>query len=280
MSAASVLWRVKGHFFEHDGVPLHYTDEGAGEPVVLLHGFCMHADLNWRRYGIVQQLARRYRVIAMDLRGHGLSGKPHAPSAYGLAMVEDVRALLDHLGLERVHLVGFSTGGFMTLKFLTRYPVRLLSASATGMAYRAVDDEARAKLERIGAALETRGDFRPLMEELDLPSRGLVAALRMWILGRLNDTQALAHLIRAFPEFEVAPEELARNEVPMLSMAGTLDPIAAGAEEMHHLMANHRLVWLEGGDKLSCLAMPEFVASLERHMEAASALRKSMGAGV
>jgi hypothetical protein len=49
---------------------------------------------------------------------------------------------------------------------------------------------------------------------------------------------------------------------------------------MHHLMANHRLVWLEGGDKLSCLAMPEFVASLERHMEAASALRKSMGAGV
>lgn len=209
MGAWSVFSRVKGDYFDSDGVRLHYTAEGSGKAVVLLHGFCMHSDLNWRRYGINQKLARHYRVVAVDLRGHGLSEKPHRPDAYGIEMVEDVRRLLDHLEVERAHLVGFSTGGFITLKFLTQYPKRLISAAATGMAYRPIDEETRAKLERIGAALEANSDFRPLMEELDLPTRGLYAALRMWVIKRINDTAALSHVIRSFTEFEVTPEELA-----------------------------------------------------------------------
>lgn len=53
-------------------------------------------------------------------------------------------------------------------------------------------------------------------------------------------------------------------------MAGTKDPIAEGAEAMHEMMGNHRLVWLEGGDKLTCLEMPEYVIELKKHLKAAS----------
>lgn len=277
--AKSPLSRIRGKYFDSAGVRIHYTDQGQGEPVILLHGFVMHADLNWRRYGIIDKLAKQYRVIAVDLRGHGLSGKPHDAEAYGVAMVEDVRRLLDHLGLERAHLVGFSTGGFITLKFLTLYPDRVLTAVASGMAHRAIDAETKGKLERIGAALEERGDFRPLMEELDLPSRGILATLRMAVIKHINDTVALSHVIRSFPEFEVEAEALARNTVPTLTLVGTLDPIAAGAEEMHALMGNHTLVWLKGGDKLSCLVMPEFLGAVLRHLEESTRAAGAVKAG-
>lgn len=266
LAARRNLARVPGHHFDSNGVRIHYTDEGHGEPVILLHGFVLNADLNWRRFGIVQDLARDHRVINMDLRGHGLSGKPHNAQAYGMEMVEDVRRLMDHLGLDRAHLIGYSTGGFITLKFLTLYPERVITAAATGMAYREIDADTRAKLNRIGDALEQRGDFRPLMEELDLPSRGMVALARMWLVGRINDVQALCHVIRSFPDFGVSPENLSRNQVPTLTLVGTLDPIAEGAEEMHAMMGNHTLVWLDGGDKLSCLKMPGYLQSLRMHL--------------
>jgi len=265
-----ILSRVRGKFFVSDGVPIHYTDEGKGEPVVLLHGFVMNADLNWRNYGIIQALSRKYRVLAMDLRGHGLSGKPHAADAYGLHMVEDVRRLLEHVSISRCHLVGYSTGGFITLKFQTLYPERLLSAASAGMAHMGADEEVLETLARIGEALEMRGDFRPLLERLDIPTRGLYPRLRMWVLGRINDTAALAQVIRAFPAFEVTEDALRSNTVPSLTLVGTKDPVAEGAEAMHAVMGNHRLVWLEGGDKLTSLALPGFLAALEEHLRAAT----------
>lgn len=80
-AAAAVFYRithrVEGRCFDSNGVCLRYTVEGEGESVVLLHGFAVNADINWRLPGITQALAKEFRVIAMDLRGPGLSGKPH-----------------------------------------------------------------------------------------------------------------------------------------------------------------------------------------------------------
>jgi pimeloyl-ACP methyl ester carboxylesterase len=91
--------RAEGRTFSAGDVRLHFTDEGAGTPVVLLHGFAVNADLNWRLPGVTQALSRNHRVIALDLRGHGLSDKPHDPERYGFAMAQDVIELLDHLGI-------------------------------------------------------------------------------------------------------------------------------------------------------------------------------------
>src|SRR6266568_910980 len=84
--------------FDSNGVPIRYVMSGTGEPIVLIHGWSASAEM-WDP--IRAELSNRYRVIAMDCRGHGRSGKPHEPGAYGIEMVNDVVRLLDHLHIQQ-----------------------------------------------------------------------------------------------------------------------------------------------------------------------------------
>lgn len=118
-AARKAMRRPKANSFESGGTRIHYTEHGDGEPLVLLHGFAVNGDLNWRLPGLQQKLAEEFRVIVPDQRGHGASGS--AP-AYGIAMVDDLRRLLDHLGVDRAHVAGYSLGGVVTLKFATSIP--------------------------------------------------------------------------------------------------------------------------------------------------------------
>ena len=85
--------------FHHGEVEIAYLDEGAGEPIVLVHGFASTKEVNWVNPGWVKTLTGAgRRAIALDNRGHGASSKLYDPAAYHSAtMAEDVRALLDHL---------------------------------------------------------------------------------------------------------------------------------------------------------------------------------------
>ncbi|MBI1321234.1 MAG: alpha/beta fold hydrolase [Candidatus Hydrogenedens sp.] len=107
--------RVPGHYFDSNGARLYYTDEGQGEPVVLVHGFAADGHLNWRLPGVVDLLKQDYRVITLDARAHGKSAKPHEHGQYGMEMVDDIARLMDHLGIEKAHLAGYSMGGFLSL---------------------------------------------------------------------------------------------------------------------------------------------------------------------
>ena len=124
---------VSGFFFAN-GVGIHYLVQGsAGAPVVLIHGWGLSARLNWEVPGIMAALARNHRVIALDLPGYGSSDKPATPEAYGAAWSEDIGRLLDHLAIGKAHIVGWSMGGMVTLKFAVDYPDRVLSGTLTGM---------------------------------------------------------------------------------------------------------------------------------------------------
>jgi len=120
--------------FDSDGVDIFYSVEGEGEPVVLIHGAGATGAINWRVPKIVQMLSQKYRVITMDVRGHGKSDKPDN-GAVGAAAAEDVRRLLDHLDLENAHIVGYSMGSMITLKLMTEYPERVRSAVIGGMGW-------------------------------------------------------------------------------------------------------------------------------------------------
>jgi pimeloyl-ACP methyl ester carboxylesterase len=105
-------------------VVLHYESAGQGEAVVLIHG--LGANLAFWFMTIGRHLAQRYRVITYDLRGHG--GSSVTPRGYMLPdMVEDLRLLLDHLGVERAHIVGHSFGARVALAFAIMQPGRVLS---------------------------------------------------------------------------------------------------------------------------------------------------------
>src|SRR4051812_43391189 len=118
----SRLWRTRGGlacaavpmFASFDGVELFYDDPepDAGPPVVLLHGFAADTNINFVRSGILDALVDEgYRTVSLDHRGHGLSAKPHEPEAYADdALTRDAQALFDHLGLDRITVIGYSMG--------------------------------------------------------------------------------------------------------------------------------------------------------------------------
>src|SRR5437763_4317028 len=126
---------TKPQTFDSNGVAISYTVEGKGEPVVLIHGLYASAQVNWRAPGIIRILATNHQVIALDVRGHAASGKPGQESAYGVEMAEDIVRLLDHLKIQKAHLVGYSMGGMITMKVLTRHPDRVQSALLGGMGW-------------------------------------------------------------------------------------------------------------------------------------------------
>ena len=123
-------------FFDSRGVRIRYVDVGRGEPVVLIHGFSTSLDANWRQTKVIDALSRDFRVVALDVRGHGKSDKPHDPASYGVVVVEDVARLMDHLHIPRAHIVGYSMGGAITGKFITMHPDRVISAVFGGSAPR------------------------------------------------------------------------------------------------------------------------------------------------
>src|SRR6266536_2825729 len=107
-----------------DGTRIAYTAQGSGPAVLLLHGFAADQHLNWARPGVIDALiGAGRRVIATDARGHGASDKPHDPDRYGGdTMVRDARAVLDHLGVEQVDVVGYSMGSMVAARLVPDEP--------------------------------------------------------------------------------------------------------------------------------------------------------------
>jgi pimeloyl-ACP methyl ester carboxylesterase len=116
-----------------DGIHLHYEETGSGTPIIFVHEFA--GDLrSWepqlRHFGI------RYRAIAYAARGYPPSDIPEHASSYSQARAaDDILAVLDHLGIEKAHVVGLSMGGFATLHFGFRHPARALSLTVAGCGY-------------------------------------------------------------------------------------------------------------------------------------------------
>src|SRR5437588_3395499 len=136
-----------GYFSSFDGVKLAYEDQGSGPATLLLHGFAADTTGNWERPGVIGSLlAAGRRVITLDARGHGQSEKPHDPAAYeDDAMAKDASALLDHLGIEEVDVVGYSMSAATTARLVqteTRVRRAVLGGAGAAMAQRTSEEMA------------------------------------------------------------------------------------------------------------------------------------------
>lgn len=270
-AAAGVWWitrRTPGESFNSDGVRIFYSDEGSGPPVVLLHGFAVNSDLNWRLPGITPRLAREFRVISMDLRGHGLSGKPRDPARYGAAMAEDVVRLLDHLGMRKVQLVGYSLGGIVALKLAVTHPERWRSVVLMGAGWEDPQDSVFLKaLDGIAADLAAGRGVPPLASRLGGKREppGLLHTLEVRTMTRfLNDGPALAAMVRGLRGLAVPRKALRGISVPVCSIVGTRDPMRPGVDAMRGLVPDLSVVYLEGADHLSALRRPALQDALLR----------------
>lgn len=103
-SCLSLVGRGGGDFYSSNRSRIHYKMEGAGEPVVLIHGITRTVEADWIESGMFQALSANYHVMALDCRGHGRSDKPHSRDAYGVKMLDDVLGLQDHLRIKQAHL--------------------------------------------------------------------------------------------------------------------------------------------------------------------------------
>jgi len=263
--AYSQLRRSSGEYFDSNGVSIFYSERGAGEPVILLHGFGAQGDVNFRNPGTVAVLAKNYRVITMDVRGHGLSGRPHELASYGMEPVDDVVRLMDHLEIDRVHLVGYSMGAFLTLKFMTAYPERLITASPCGAGWFVEGDPEIAVVEQLAgdlAAGRGYGAVFDLIDPLDGPINPIV---RIGIHGYFyaaNDERALASMVEGWRDLQVTEEEIKRATLPSLCIIGENDPLRYGAERLAKVKPNHELILLKGRDHYDAFE-DEFIDRLE-----------------
>jgi pimeloyl-ACP methyl ester carboxylesterase len=119
--------------FDSHGVSIHYETFGQGRPIVLLHGFPLSFGLNWVGTGWVEALLPVRRVVGLDCRGFGESDKPHDPDAYGvLNMAGDVLRLMDHLGIDKADLMGYSMGSMISAHLLANHRDRFASVILSG----------------------------------------------------------------------------------------------------------------------------------------------------
>lgn len=270
VAASAADPELKPRFFQSNGVRIGYYEVGAGDPVVLLHGFTINSRVNWEMPGILSDLRRDFRVIAVDLRGHGQSEKPREAKKYGMEVVDDVVRLLDHLQIRRAHLVGYSMGGFITSKILTTYPERVISATLGGAGWGRAEDKPPF-LDDLAESLEQGKGIGPLLVALtpagyEPPSEeNLKFANQM--LNLTNDQKALAAMIRGMPAFAIPRESLEKNHVPTLSLIGELDPLKVGVDAMVGVKPDFKVVVIPKADHMNAFYAPQFTKSLRQFLE-------------
>ncbi len=266
----SQLLGPEGHYFDSKGVRIHYTDEGTGTPVVLVHGLGFPANLQWRRGGQISTLSKHYRVIALDNRGHGRSDKPHDPCQYGAEMVEDLARLLDHLQIRKAHMIGYSLGGFITLKFVATHPDQVLSAAvcAAGWGGQRPMPENLAFAEAVAQGFE-RGEIDLILKRLGgYPQLNFAEHLGVRIALALSGmSSSLPAVVRGLHGLDVTEAQLCANTVPVLTIIGDKDGLLPDAQALHDLMANHKLVILPGETHGSAGGAVSFLPELEAFMQ-------------
>jgi pimeloyl-ACP methyl ester carboxylesterase len=265
--------RAEECFFTSNGVKIHYTVQGQGEPVVLIHGFTLNYAFQWAYPGISAALAKSNCVIGLDCCGHGQSGKPHDAKRYGEEMVEDVVRLLDHLQIKKAHIVGYSLGGFIALKMLTTHPDRILTLTTGGAGWEKKSDPKF--LEELAASLDQGKGIGLLLARLTpagVPKpRPDQLRLNTLLLNTFNDQKALAAVIRGMTGLMLAEAKLKVNKVPTLALVGEHDPLRQGIDNLKIAMPDLKVIVIANADHMNAFFQPEFThglkAFLSQHSE-------------
>ncbi|TNE57687.1 MAG: alpha/beta fold hydrolase [Alphaproteobacteria bacterium] len=198
-------------------IGIHYEVAGEGVPVLLVHGFASNAKLNWGETGWITFLVENgFRVITLDVRGHGESDKPHEPERYtNAAMMSDILAVLDHLDISTAHMVGYSMGAILLMGLLPDHADRMTTLTLGGVGD-VLFKGGRGDAEFIAQGLEA--------EDPSSITHETAVGFRAFADSQKADRLALAACMRG-RRFTADPYVLATFTKPVLVAAGERDTI-------------------------------------------------------
>jgi len=227
--------------FHNGAVEIAYLDEGEGEPIVLVHGFASSKNVNWVYPTWVSELKKHgRRVIALDNRGHGESTKLYDPEDYYISiMAGDIVALMNHLGLERADMMGYSLGARLTGYLAQSQPDRLRSAIFGGLGIGMV--EGGGPGENVARALEA--------DSLNDVSDPTGRMFRAFADQTRSDRRALAACLRGSRRLATR-EEVASIHVPVLIAVGTTDEIAGSPRKLADIIPHAEVLDIPGRDHM------------------------------
>ncbi len=249
---------LTSEFFDSDGLKIHYEIIGQGKPIILIHGWSSSIKGNWVDTGWVKTLTPIRRVITLDCRGHGLSDKPYEQEAYGsINMAQDVLNLMDHLGIIKADIFGYSMGAFIALYLLGHYKERFTSVILGGIGDEVMEEHliANALLaEDPSQITDNEAKMYRLIAQLD-PN---------------NDLKALAYsILQIGPEcnriIELGGPRLTKIVSPILIVNGEKDP--ANADELIAKIPRAKFILIPRRDHISVVPDKRFKREVLKFLE-------------
>ncbi|GAB4019999.1 alpha/beta hydrolase [Spirosoma sp. KCTC 42546] len=229
-------------FISFDGTKIHYDIIGEGKPVVLLHGFISTSE-SWKRAPVRQSLADAgFKVITLDLRGNGLSDKPHAADAYdNNAELKDVMALVQYLGITSYDVVGYSRGAILAAKLLTMD--KLVRRAVMGGISVDFSDPNWIRRKNFHEALTKPGSHPELQPAVDNAKKAGADTL---VLARLQEFQPVT-----------SRADLGKIKIPVLVVNGDQDKDNGDPQTLVDAIPGSRLVIVPGNHG-GAMRTPEF----------------------
>jgi pimeloyl-ACP methyl ester carboxylesterase len=233
------------YFSSFDGTKIYYEVRGEGKPVLLVHGFIVDGS-SWKRAALYNDLLHEgYKVITLDMRGNGKSGKPHDSTAYeNDAEAKDIMLLMDLLKIKQYSVVGYSRGSIITARLMV-LDKRIKDAVLGGMGAGFTNP---LWPRRIMFYHALRGDSVPQL-------KGLVDYVQQQKLDQL----ALAYLQRSQPS--TSKEALSKVTQPVLVISGSEDADNGSAAELAKLLSNSAVA-IVPGDHNHASGTKEFSAAV------------------
>jgi len=263
--------------FERDSASIYYEDTGAGAPVIAVHGLIENT-IYWSLPGVTARLAGHYRVIAMDMRGHGRTVTTGDDPGYDPDTVAgDIESLADHLGLDRFYLLTHSTGGFAGARWAMEHSDRLAGLVLTDTTsatcpFPGTPEERAIFFEKFAASFErqTWEEVIAYAKKKPFPFfRGIAEApdnQAMWAMAleiiRIGDRNRIAGFVRSFyqdPDMKV--EGLRQIRCPALVLVGEKDDLfIEPGRIMAEAIPTCRHVVLEGVGHMTAIEAPDRLA--------------------
>ncbi|MBO6674054.1 MAG: alpha/beta hydrolase [Rhizobiales bacterium] len=244
--------------FDSDGIQIAYRDEGAGDPILLIHGFASNHQINWVGPGWFETLTGAgYRVVALDNRGHGQSEKLYDPAFYpSRQMAGDARRLLDHLDIDQAVVMGYSMGARISAFLNMDAPERVSKLVFGGLGINMVRGIGGAEI--IAEALRA-----PTLREVEHP---VGRAFRAFAEQTGSDREALATCILASRD-PISEADVRSIETPVLVGVGSKDEVSGDGPALVDLLPQGQFLDIARRDHMTAVGDKVFKAGVLEFLE-------------